>query len=95
MAWKPRTTGRYFFLGAHYRGPVNFDLEKLADGRVVFGSVDEAERRVDYLYGTRDALAELSLLEPVVTGPFTQPTFRPLYAPLDGFVGNVALKITL
>ena len=33
--------------------------------------------------------------EPVVTGPFTQPTFRPLYAPLDGFVGNVALKITL
>jgi len=33
--------------------------------------------------------------EPVVTGPVTQPTFRPLYAPLDGFVGNLALKITL
>jgi hypothetical protein len=33
--------------------------------------------------------------ESVVTGPFTQPTFRPLYAPLDGFVGNAALKITL
>ena len=48
---------RYFFLGAHYRGPVNFDVEKLGDGRVVFTNVDEAERRVDYLYGTREALA--------------------------------------
>jgi cysteinyl-tRNA synthetase len=47
---------RYFLLGAHYRGPVNFDLEKLADGRVVFPSVDEAERRVEYLYVTREAL---------------------------------------
>ncbi len=33
--------------------------------------------------------------EQVVTGPITQPTFRPLYAPLDGIVGNVLLKITL
>ncbi|MCC3152775.1 TonB-dependent receptor [Hymenobacter sp. BT770] len=33
--------------------------------------------------------------EHVVTGPITQPTFRPLYAPLDGFVGNAALKFTL
>jgi cysteinyl-tRNA synthetase len=47
---------RYFLLGAHYRGPVNFDLEKLEDGRVVFPSVDEAERRVEYLYATREAL---------------------------------------
>jgi cysteinyl-tRNA synthetase len=47
---------RYFLLGAHYRGPVDFDLEKLADGRVVFPGLDEAERRVEYLYVTRDAL---------------------------------------
>jgi cysteinyl-tRNA synthetase len=47
---------RYFLLGAHYRGPVSFDLEKLADGRVVFPGVDEAERRVEYLYTTREAL---------------------------------------
>ncbi len=47
---------RYFLLGAHYRGPVNFDVEKLADGRVVFPGVDEAERRVEYLYVTREAL---------------------------------------
>ncbi|WP_201987615.1 TonB-dependent receptor [Hymenobacter rubidus] len=33
--------------------------------------------------------------EQVLTGPVTQPTFHPLYAPLDGFVGNLALKITL
>ena len=33
--------------------------------------------------------------EPVVLGSPTSPTFRPLYAPLDGLVGNVALKITL
>ncbi len=47
---------RYYFLGAHYHGPVEFDLEKLADGRVVFPGLDDAERRVEYLYGTRDAL---------------------------------------
>ena len=33
--------------------------------------------------------------EAVVTGPATSPTFRPLYAPLDGIVANIALKITL
>ena len=33
--------------------------------------------------------------ESVVLGSPTAPTFRPLYAPLDGIVGNVALKITL
>jgi cysteinyl-tRNA synthetase len=47
---------RYFFLGAHYHGPIEFDLEKLADGRVVFPGLDEAERRVEYLYLTREAL---------------------------------------
>ncbi len=48
---------RYFLLGTHYRGPLNFDLEKLPDGRVVFPGVDEAERRVEYLYDAREALA--------------------------------------
>ena len=33
--------------------------------------------------------------ESVVLGTPTAPTFRPLYAPLDGIVANVALKITL
>jgi cysteinyl-tRNA synthetase len=46
---------RYYVLGAHYRGPINFDVEKRPDGRVVFPGLDEAERRVEYLYTTRDA----------------------------------------
>jgi cysteinyl-tRNA synthetase len=47
---------RYFLCGAHYRGPINFEVEKLPDGRVVFPGVDEAERRIEYLYVTREAL---------------------------------------
>jgi len=47
---------RYFLLGQHYRSPVNFDLEKRPDGRVVFPGIDEAERRAEYLYVTREAL---------------------------------------
>ncbi|HEX3769974.1 MAG TPA: cysteine--tRNA ligase [Polyangiaceae bacterium] len=47
---------RYFLLGAHYRVPVEFDVEKRDDGRVVFPGVEEAERRVDYLYATRETL---------------------------------------
>ncbi|MCL2724698.1 MAG: cysteine--tRNA ligase [Polyangiaceae bacterium] len=47
---------RYFFLGTHYRGPLSFDVDKKTDGRVTFPGVDEAERRMDYLYSTLDAL---------------------------------------
>jgi cysteinyl-tRNA synthetase len=47
---------RYFLLGTHYRGPLAFDMTKLDDGRVIFPGVDEAERRVDYLYTTLDSL---------------------------------------
>ncbi|WP_394825296.1 cysteine--tRNA ligase [Pendulispora albinea] len=48
---------RYYLLGTHYRGPLSFDVEKRDDGRVVFPGIDEAERRVDYVYITRDTLA--------------------------------------
>jgi cysteinyl-tRNA synthetase len=51
---------RYFVLGAHYRAPINFDLERLADGRIVFPAIDEAERRIEYLYVTREALGAAS-----------------------------------
>jgi cysteinyl-tRNA synthetase len=51
---------RYFLLGAHYRGPIDFDLEKIADGRVIFPGLDEAERRIDYLYATREALIAMA-----------------------------------
>lgn len=50
---------RWFLLAAHYRGPIQFDTEQLADGRVVFPGVDEAERRVDYLFATMERLGEL------------------------------------
>ncbi len=33
--------------------------------------------------------------ETVVTGPVTQPTFRPVWAPLEGRIINLALKYTL
>jgi cysteinyl-tRNA synthetase len=51
---------RYFLLTVQYRGPLIFDSEKLEDGRVIFPGVDEAERRVDYLYGTLDRLSALA-----------------------------------
>jgi cysteinyl-tRNA synthetase len=51
---------RWFLMSVHYRGPIQFDTDKLDDGRVVFPGVDEAERRVDYVYGTLRRLRDLS-----------------------------------
>jgi cysteinyl-tRNA synthetase len=51
---------RWFLLAAHYRGPIQFDTEQVADGRVIFPGVDEAERRVDYLFATVERLEELT-----------------------------------
>jgi cysteinyl-tRNA synthetase len=53
---------RYFLIGVQYRGPIQFDTDKLADGRVVFPGVDEAERRTDYLFSTAQRLRELATL---------------------------------
>ncbi len=50
---------RYFLLGTHYRGPIAFDIQK-SEERVFFPGVDEAERRVDYLYTTLDSLRRAS-----------------------------------
>ncbi len=51
---------RYFLLAVHYRGPIAFDTEKLDSGRVIFPGINEAERRVDYLYATLDRLHEVA-----------------------------------
>lgn len=51
---------RWFLLTVHYRGPIQFETEKLESGRVVFPAVDEAERRVDYLYATLARLEALA-----------------------------------
>jgi len=58
---------RWFLLSAQYRGPLQFDTEQLPSGRVIFPGVDEAERRVDYVYG---ALQRLSAL---ASGDVTSP----------------------
>ena len=61
---------RYYLLGTHYRGPLNFELEKKPDGRVVFTGIDEAERRTDYLYNTYDSLRAIAEdAEPSIQNP--------------------------
>ncbi|MEB2312386.1 MAG: cysteine--tRNA ligase [Sorangiineae bacterium] len=62
---------RWFLLGVQYRGPIQFDTEKLESGRVVFPGVDEAERRVDYMVRTRERLREL--LDSSMTAPAKLP----------------------
>ncbi len=62
---------RWFLLGAQYRGPLQFDTETLASGRVVFPGVDEAERRVDYVYGAVQRLRALGMAP--VTAPGKVP----------------------
>jgi cysteinyl-tRNA synthetase len=59
---------RWFLLGAQYRGPLQFDTEQLESGRVVFPGVDEAERRVDYVYGAVQRLGELVSAAPTTSG---------------------------
>jgi cysteinyl-tRNA synthetase len=55
---------RLYILLHHYRGPVSFDLEKVGD-RVVFPGIDEAERKIDYLYTT---LARVDAMTVAATG---------------------------
>jgi cysteinyl-tRNA synthetase len=63
---------RLFFLSAHYRGPIQFESEKLADGRVVFPGVDEAERRMDHAFSAvrrLEGLVSAGLTVPAKLGP--------------------------
>jgi cysteinyl-tRNA synthetase len=53
---------RWFLLTAHYRAPLQLDTA-VVDGRAIFPSIDEAERRVDYLYATVERLGELGTPE--------------------------------
>ncbi len=62
---------RWFLLTVQYRGPIQFDTEKLESGRVIFPGVDEAERRVDYMYRTRERLREL--VDAAMTAPAKLP----------------------
>ena len=63
---------RLFFLSAHYRGPIQFESEQLADGRVVFPGVDEAERRMDHAFSAvrrLQGLVSLGLTVPAKLSP--------------------------
>jgi cysteinyl-tRNA synthetase len=68
---------RWFLLSAQYRGPIQFDTQTLEDGRVVFPAVDEAERRVDYVFGVWQRLE--GVLAAGLTAPHPLPAeLRPM-----------------
>jgi cysteinyl-tRNA synthetase len=77
---------RLFLLSAHYRGPIQFDTDKLPDGRVVFPGVDEAERRADH------AFAALGRLQRMIRGGLPAPAKMPpeLVAYRDTFTRAVS-----
>jgi cysteinyl-tRNA synthetase len=47
---------RLFLLGTHYRSPIAFEVDATATGEPRFVSLEEAERRLSYSYGTRARL---------------------------------------
>ncbi len=49
---------RWFLLTAHYRAPLNWSVEA-TDRGVSFPLLEEAERRVEYLYNAQKRLAEI------------------------------------
>lgn len=55
---------RLFYLSAHYRGPIEFDMVKLEDGSIVFPGLDSAEERVDYFFTALERLQTLSTQVP-------------------------------
>ena len=61
-------------------------LSKYAHGHRAVSAIANAENLFD---------ARQSKYETVVLGSPTAPAFRPLWAPIDGFVANVALEIKM
>jgi cysteinyl-tRNA synthetase len=47
---------RYFLLTTHYRSPINFDVDSSDPENPRFPSLEEAQRRLHYLYGTRQRM---------------------------------------
>ncbi|MBC7171122.1 MAG: class I tRNA ligase family protein, partial [Polyangiaceae bacterium] len=51
---------RFFVMGVHYRAPLNLDFTLDESGKAVaFPQLDEAERRLEYLYKTKERLRTL------------------------------------
>ncbi len=64
-------TLRFFLLGTHYRSPISFEVFE-QDGRAIFPGLDEADRRLEYFYGTLARLdAFLGEKREVSPGPVT------------------------
>jgi cysteinyl-tRNA synthetase len=47
---------RYFLLTTHYRSPINFDVDTGDPQKPRFPALEEAQRRLHYLYGTRQRM---------------------------------------
>ncbi len=62
---------RLYLLAHHYRGPIGWEVEKLSDGRVVFPGVDDAEKKIDYLFTTLARVNELTVA--VSSGELPKP----------------------
>ncbi len=51
---------RYFMLGVHYRSPLNLDWKTDEHGKLLgFPLIEEAERRVEYLYQTKQRILDI------------------------------------
>ncbi len=49
---------RWFMLSGHYRSPLSFEVERGEDDQPRFTSLEDAERKVDYVYNTRKRVAD-------------------------------------
>ena len=65
---------RLFLLGTHYRKPLSFELDRTG-GDVRFASLEDAEQRLTYAYGTLARLREaLSVGKEYGPGPVVEPS---------------------
>ncbi|MCX7807028.1 MAG: cysteine--tRNA ligase, partial [Deltaproteobacteria bacterium] len=64
---------RYAMLTVHYRSPLNFDVVVSEDGQLLgFPLLDESEKRVEYLYETRQRLQLIPASKLKADGPIPQ-----------------------
>ncbi len=77
---------RTFLLGTHYRSPLAFDLTKDDGGRVRFPTLDEAEKRTDYLYTAWENLRAVASREVDSSRELPRHPMRTL---LEGTVAKV------
>ncbi len=77
---------RLWILGTHYRSPLSFDLGEDPDGTLRFPSIEQAEKRLEYFYDTRQKLtAKLATAKPTTlkTSQFFAEAIRAFDAALD------------